>query len=202
MKVLLPSTYNGNLFFFHHLFSQNEIVIEKEENFVKQTYRNRCSIYGANGKLDLIIPIIKGKKERNKTSTAQIDNATNWQKLHWRSIESAYRRTAYFEYYEDKIISFYEKEYTSLFEFNLELIHFYLKVFQIDKKIQFTNEYVSNYENTLDLRNSFDPRIKNDFKHENYFQCFESKHGFIENLSILDLLFNCGPQGISYLGSK
>lgn len=202
MTVLLPSTYNGNLYFFHQLFTADKIMMEQHENFVKQSYRNRCTIYGANGKLDLIIPIVKSKTERTKTKTAKIDYSGNWQKIHWRSIESAYRRSPYFEYYEDKIISFYEQKYEFLFDFNWALIQFYLKAFQQDKIILLTDEYHDSYSEMIDLRNNFDPRTAPDFNHASYFQCFETKHGFIKNLSILDLLFNCGPQGISYLGSK
>lgn len=177
-------------------------MIEQHENFVKQSYRNRCTIYGANGKLDLIIPIVKSKTERTKTKTAKIDYSSNWQKIHWRSIESAYRRSPYFEYYEEKLISFYEQKPELLFDYNLSLLQFYLKAFQIDKEIIFTEEYHEKYEDMDDLRNHFDPKKAPEFDHPHYFQCFETKHGFIKNLSILDLLFNCGPQGISYLGGK
>lgn len=202
MTVLLPSTYNGNLYFFHQLMKASKVMIEQHENFVKQSYRNRCTIYGANGKLDLIIPIVKSKTERTKTKTAKIDYSSNWQKIHWRSIESAYRRSPYFEYYEEKLISFYEQKPELLFDYNLSLLQFYLKAFQIDKEIIFTEEYHEKYEDMDDLRNHFDPKKAPEFDHPHYFQCFETKHGFIKNLSILDLLFNCGPQGISYLGGK
>jgi len=199
MKIILPTTYFGNIEYFSKLIQTNEIYIEQHENFIKQTYRNRCEIFGANGKLDLIVPIKRGRNERTLINKAEIDNSTNWQKLHWRSIESGYRRSPYFEYYEDRIQPFYEKKYESLLDLNNEITIFVLSLFKIEKKLNFTSEYEKSYSDKIDLRSHFEPKIRANFAHEKYVQVFENKFNFISNLSILDVLFNLGPQGISLL---
>jgi len=199
MKILLPTAYFGNIEYFSKLIQNDEIIIEQFENFIKQTYRNRCEIYGANGKLDLIVPIKRSRNERTIIQKAEIDNSARWQTLHWRSIESGYRRSPYFEYYEDKMKILFEKKYDLLIDLNNEITLFILSLFKIDKKISFTSEYEKTYSDILDLRAQFDPKLRTDFSHEKYTQVFENKFEFIPNLSILDLLFNLGPQGISLL---
>lgn len=199
MKVLLPTAYFGNIEYFSKLLQSDEILIERKEHFIKQTYRNRCEIYGANGKLDLIVPIKRGRTERTIIHKAEIDNTSNWQKLHWRSIESGYRRSPYFEYYEDRFQPFFETKYDLLIEMNLEITNFILKLLKENKNIQFTSEYEKTYSELKDFRSSFEPKWREEFKHEKYVQVFENKFGFYSNLSILDLLFNCGPEGISLL---
>jgi hypothetical protein len=199
MKFLIPTTYFGNIEYFSKLLQADEIHIENHEHFIKQTYRNRCEIYGANGKLDLIVPIKRGRTERTIMNKAEIDYTSNWQKLHWRSIESGYRRSPYFEYYEDKFQPFFEKKYDLLIDLNLEIIQFILKLLKENKNIQFTSEYEKSYPNIMDYRSSFEPKLREKFKHDKYVQVFENKFGFYTNLSILDLLFNCGPEGVYQL---
>lgn len=199
MKIILPSAYFGNLEYFSKLLQAEEILIEHFEHFIKQTYRNRCEIYGANGKLDLIVPIKRGRTERTVINKAEIDNSSNWQKLHWRSIESGYRRSPYFEYYEDKLQPLFEKKFDLLIDLNLEITQFILKLFKENKNIQFTAEYEKTYSEVKGFRSFFDPKLRENFKHDKYVQVFENKFGFYSNLSVLDLLFNCGPEGISLL---
>lgn len=199
MKILLPSVYNGNLHYYHSLLNNSEVLIENHEHFVKQTFRNRCEIYGANGKLDLIVPIKKGGSYRKLINEAQIDNSVNWQTLHWRSIESGYRRSPFFEYYEDKFKPFYNSKYDLLIDLNNALTQFILTLFKKEIKLIPTQEYEKNPEGILDLRNEFNPKDKDQFQHMRYTQVFENKYEFIPNLSVIDLLFNCGPEGIRYL---
>ena len=199
MKFLIPTTYFGNIEYFSKLLQADEIHIENHEHFIKQTYRNRCEIYGANGKLDLIVPIKRGRPERMMMNKAEIDNTSNWQKLHWRSIESGYRRSPFFEYYENRFQPFFEKKYDLLIDLNLEIIQFILKLLKENKNIQFTSEYEKSYPNIIDYRSSFMPKLREKFKHDKYVQVFENKFGFYTNLSILDLLFNCGPEGVYQL---
>ncbi len=199
MQILLPTAYFGNIEYFSNLISADEILIEHHENFIKQTYRNRCEIYGANGKLDLIVPIKRGRSERTVMNKAEIDHSTRWQILHWRSIESGYRRSPYFEYYEDRMKPFFEKKFDLLIDLNHEATLFILSLLKEEKKINFTKEYEKSYTDTIDLRNSFEPKMREKFVHEKYTQVFENRYGFISNLSILDLLFNNGPQGVFLL---
>lgn len=199
MNVVLPALYFGNLYYYQLILDSPRVTIEKHEHFIKQTYRNRCEIYGANGKLDLIVPIKHFSKERAAIHQTQIDNSVRWQTLHWRSIESGYRRSPYFEYYEDKFKPLFEKKYDLLFEMDMEIHDFIMRLLKTEKEIDFTSEYEVNPIGKTDFRPAFDPRKKNDFIAPVYTQVFENKYGFLPNLSILDLLFNCGPQGILLL---
>lgn len=198
-NILLPAAYFGNIEYFSLLLSADRAFVENHEHFIKQTYRNRCEIYGANGKLDLIVPIQRGRSERTVMNKAIIDNSSNWQKLHWRSIESGYRRSPYFEYYEDKFLILFERKFETLMELDSEITRFILTLLKENREITFTQEYEKEYPETIDYRLHFDPKKREEFQHPKYTQVFENKTGFISNLSILDLLFNNGPQGVSIL---
>ena len=164
------------------------------EHFVKQSIRNRCEIYGANGKLRLTIP--KERKGSSKTiiKEIKISYKEDWQKLHWNAIKSAYNSSPFFEYYQDELEPFFKKKESNLVDFNNKLQEVILELLQEDNCPDFTTSYHHKTEFS-DLRN-------NDFILENsskYNQVFMEKHGFIPNLSILDLLFNLGPESSDYL---
>ncbi|WP_316748250.1 WbqC family protein [Pedobacter gandavensis] len=175
----------------------NEFLLEREEHFPKQTFRNRAKIYSPNGSLDLIVPVIRGKKLHTKMKEVKISNDFNWQRLHWKSLESCYRNSAYFEYYEDEFARFYHQKFDSLFEYNQEIMDWLFKQLKITPKFELTEEYHSDVPAELDFRTG--PVFKKpegDFKP--YFQVFDDREGFKPNLSIVDLLFNQGPQSKSY----
>ncbi|HLU80901.1 MAG TPA: WbqC family protein, partial [Flavobacteriaceae bacterium] len=119
----------------------DEILIEKFEHFPKQTYRNRASIYSPNGKLDLIIPVRKGAKVHTVMKDVRISYESDWQRLHWMSLQTSYRRSAYFEFYEDDFAPFYEKKYEFLFDFNTDLTSMLLRLLKIRKALTFTTSY-------------------------------------------------------------
>lgn len=196
--MLLPTNYLGNIEYFKLISLYPEVMIETCEYYTKQTYRNRCTIYGANGKLDLIIPIVKGKNQRKLIKDTKIANSDNWQKIHWRSIESAYRTSPYFEFYEHEFIVFYNKKYNWLLDINNEQTNFIINKININTKINFTSQYEHEVKMN-DYRNYFNPKQKTDFTCKAYNQVFENKFGFIANLSIIDLLFNKGPEAEMYL---
>lgn len=175
-------------------------LLEREEHFPKQTYRNRTRIYSPNGHLDLIIPVIKGAKVHTKVKDVKISNDFNWQRLHWKSFESCYRNSAYFEFYEDEFSHFYHTRFDYLFDFNLQLLEWLLKQLKKEAVIGFTSEYVKEIDPALDYRTKLHFKYainESDFKP--YFQVFDDRGGFKPNLSIVDLLFNQGPQTKSYL---
>jgi len=176
-----------------------DIVIEREEHFPKQTYRNRADVYTPDGKLSLVVPVIKGSKNHTQVKDVKISYDFRWQRLHWMSIQACYRRSAYFEYYEDELAPFYEKQFSFLFDYNEQLLNFILKAIKLPLKLTYTNEYVSNYPGLVDLRSSMNPKKQSNFRQTPYFQVFEDRHGFLNNLSIVDLLFSQGPQTINYL---
>ena len=199
-KVILNSVYLGNLAYYTALKNADEVLIEECEHYEKQSFRNRTEIYGANGLLKLIIPLER-KGRRTPLNTVKIDNEQRWRFEHWRSLESAYRSSPYFEYYEDHFEPFFKKEYTLLTDFNRELQETILKFLQIDTTISYTTEYHKTYDGYTDLREKIHPRIKPEpqVPKEPYYQVFDSKCGFIPNLSILDLMFNEGPRGVALL---
>ncbi|WP_442587149.1 WbqC family protein [Pedobacter sp. AW31-3R] len=200
-SAIFPLFYLPPVSYFSALNDHNfEFLLEKEEHFPKQTYRNRTRIYSPNGKLDLFLPVIKGSKFHTKVKDVKISYDFKWQRLHWLSIESCYRNSAYFEYYEDEFVTFYEKKYDYLFDYNLELFQWVLKQLKKNTELQFTEEYIK------ELPPESDFRTKLHFKNPEYtvpvkpyFQVFEDRMGFLPNLSIVDLLFNQGPQSKHYL---
>lgn len=165
------------------------ITLDRHEHFVKQSYRSRCSIYGPNGKLNLIIPIIHSDLQIKPIAEVRISNADRWQKIHWRSIVTAYKNSPYFEFYEDDFQPFYEKKYEWLFEFNYDLIQLILKIKKLKVAINFTEKYESSIETGNDFRHVYHPK-KEFSKTNKYHQVFEDRHGFIDRLSVIDQLFN------------
>lgn len=199
-SAIFPSVYLGPIEYYIQLLKHSSVAIEQFENWQKQTYRNRCYIYGANGTLLLNIPIIHKKGERQIIKDVRISYAEDWRKLHQKSFESAYRTSPYFEFYEDEFLQFYSKKYTYLYDLNIELNNWIIEQLNISIDIQETSAYQKLVaENVIDNRSSISPKIKTDIQFNKYMQVFDNKYGFIENLSVIDLLFNEGPNSISYL---
>ena len=199
MTLLYP-TYFPNVASYMVMAQTEKIELEVQDSYQKQTYRNRCYIYGANGKLGLHIPVLYSQNNRQNTSDILIDNTTNWQSIHWKSIESAYKTSPFFEYYEDDLISFFMTKKKYLLDFNLECIEEINRCLNLDceysKSTLFTKD---THEN--DYRNLVNARKETQINITAYIQVFQEKHGFIQNLSILDLLFNEGPNAKNYLQS-
>lgn len=204
-KVILSTAYFPPVFFFSIIETYEKFRLEKFENYTKQTYRNRCCIYSANGKLTLSIPVKKGQNHKSCITDIEIDNTTKWQKVHWKAIESAYRSSPFYEFYIDDFIPFFQNTYRFLFDFNLLIINTLLKTLEIDKsKVEFTREFRKTYSESVDFRYSLHPKNKEPEilfhpRLNQYTQVFGEKYGFISNLSILDMLFNTGPDCKSFL---
>lgn len=201
-KVLLTTSYLAPIQYYTKLLNYKQAYIEIHDHFIKQTYRNRCKIYGANGLLQLSIPV-KKDQIKTKVKDIQIDYDTNWQKMHWKSIESAYRSSPFFEFYADDLIPFYFGEYKYLYEFNSEIQKVILDLLETNPNIKFTKDFIEfdnpefeDYRERIHPKKNIDDR---NFKIDRYNQVFEEKYGFIENLSIVDLLFNEGPNAINLL---
>lgn len=202
-SILIHPAYFGSILQFCHIAQAEELVFENEDNYQKQTYRNRQYIYGANAKLLLNIPIKHtGKKNvRQKYKEVKIENDFKWQIIHWRSLETAYRTSPFFEFYEDELIHLYEKEYKYLLDFNYDCFEAVSECLQLEKEYRKTEEYQFEIleEKIQDKRYLIDAKRKQLPTLETYTQVFEDKFGFIPNLSILDLLFNEGPNSLNYL---
>ena len=183
---------------------QNEIIWEVADNFQKQTYRNRCYMCTDLGRHILSIPIkhVGGDQGRQKYKDVKLENDYQWQRQHWRSLQTAYRTSPFFEYYEDEIAPLFENEYDSLLDFNLKTIEVICDCLQIEMPTERTQNFQAQLpRNILDAR--FLVRCKNEqeYEQEEYVQVFGDRHGFKKNTSILDLLFNEGTNALSYLKS-
>jgi hypothetical protein len=199
--MILPTCYLGPISYFKLISENSEILIDSKENFIKQSYRNRCYIYGANGSLSLSIPLQK-RKNHTPIENIKISYDESWQKMHWRSIESAYRTSPFFEFYEDDLKPFFEsKEHTKLLKFNADIQSIILNLIKINTKIGFTQKYENVNPDWRQLIHPKDLKYQNSFQFPKYIQVFEEKYGFIPNLSILDVLFNLGPRTLDYLKS-
>lgn len=173
--------------------------IEKYEHFVKQTYRNRASIASPDGVLDLMVPVVKGSKFKTPVKDVKISYDAKWQRLHWLSMQTCYRSSAYFEFYEDGLAPFYHQKFDFLFDFNVELFTWILKQLKQNQPLAYTSEYEIEIPKELDYRANFNKNAVHLANAKNYFQVFSDRNDFIPNLSIVDLLFNQGPQAKLYL---
>ena len=223
LTALLSSTYFGPVQWYQKLNRYDECLIERHESFIKQTYRNRMIIATTNGPLSLTIPT------NHDTSMAmkdiRISDHANWRHVHWNALLSAYGESPFFEYYQDDIRPFYEKKYDFLFDFNMEIMEKMIELLDIRPNVKVTDEYfpkkseerrVKNEEfnglndeetnlkiqDVVDFRDAIRPKKPlpdPDFTSKRYYQVYEQKHGFLPNMSILDLLFNEGNEAIFHL---
>ena len=186
--------------------SPSVIYIEACENYQKQSYRNRCRFYAADGVQALTFPIIhEGGTHKQPVSDIRIDWSTPWLQQHQRAIVSAYRTSAYFEYYQDELFEILESRPERLFDLNLALTRFFIEKTGLAVDLRTTEEYSRETE-MEDLREKIHPKRPNSILQDlglekPYFQVFAQKHGFQSDLSIMDLLFNEGPDSILYLKS-
>jgi len=196
-NILLPVFYLPPVSWFSEfLNAENKIIFEQFENFPKQTYRNRTNIFGANGKLSLIIPINHNGSRIFKD--IEISYREDWQKLHWKSIKTAYQSSPYFEYYEDKLIKLYESRSKFLLDFNLKSIEIVQNILKTEKAYSLNNEYVK-FPEEVNFRESFSAKNPSEYEMNEYYQTFSDKMGFLKDLSILDLICNKGPESVTYL---
>jgi len=196
-NVLLPVFYLPPISWFSvFLDPESQIVFEQFENFPKQTYRNRANIYGANGKLSLIIPINhNGKRE---VKDIEISYREDWRTLHWKSIKTAYQSSPYFEFYEDKLKKIFDLKEKNLLDFNLKALEILQQTLKTEKAHSLNTEYIKNPEE-INLREKFSSKQPSEFEMDEYYQTFSDKLGFIKDLSILDLICNKGPESLTYI---
>lgn len=197
-SVLLATAYFPPVIYFSEIINAKTVILEKEENFQKQTFRNRCVILGANGPLNLTIPV-KHDAPKIRISDLLISYHSNWQTIHLRAIESAYRNSPFYEYYIDDFLSFFNKNYHSLLDFNTAILKTCINLLKIRSDIEYSASFTP-LENPNDLRISISPKKElTQFIFPEYHQVFIDKFGFISNLSVLDLIFNLGPDSLEYL---
>lgn len=196
-SILLPVFYFPPISWFAEFLTENtEIILEQYEHLPKQTFRNRANIYGANGKLSLIIPIHRNGKRTVKD--IEISYAEDWQENHWKSLKTAYQSTAYFEFYEDRLAPIFAHREKFLLDFNLKSLEIIQQILKTEKAYSLNKEYVHKPE-SLDLRTSFSAKKESEIKFDPYYQNFSDKFGFLADLSIVDLICNKGPESETYI---
>lgn len=198
MALFIP-TYFSPISQYAALVNSEEIIFEMDDNFQKQSYRNRCYIFNTNGKQLLNIPVKHPiSSDRKKTKDTRVENATPWQDQHFKSLKTAYRNSPFFEFYVDDMTPIFEKKYDYLQDVNIDTFLFVSEALQINSDFKKTTSYNLESEKD-DFRPIADVKNQPQKLVEKYIQMFDDKHGFIPNLSILDLLFMEGPNAISFL---
>jgi FlaA1/EpsC-like NDP-sugar epimerase len=202
-QVLLSTAYLPPIQYISKFMLYERVLIEKHENYQKQSYRNRCYIYGANGKQCLVIPVVKNHGEKTPITQVEIDFTPSWQKIHLKSIESAYRLSPFYEYYADEFTNAFNAEIPLLFDWNMHLLNKILSFLNIKQEPDVTQSWSGTSEGE-DFRQSISPKTRLEkpdphFHVKPYQQVFIDRYNFIPNLSIIDLLFNEGPEASSIL---
>jgi len=203
MPILIETAYLPPLSYMSELIHSGEIIFEVHETYHKQSFRNHCIIYGPNGEQKLTIPVIKVNGNHTLTKDIRISDHAPWQKIHWRSISTAYNNSPFFLYYQDALIPFFEKKVEFLADYNIGLLQTLLGLMHLNCSARLTGQYEKRPVGIADLRNGIianDPQVIKTFPP--YVQVFEPRHGFIGGLSILDALFNLGPETAEYLMSR
>ena len=205
---LLSTTYFGPVQWYQKLNAAHTVYIEACETYAKQTFRNRCVIATANGTQALTVPVERPadiELNRCPIRDLRISDHGRWRQLHWNALQSAYSESPFFEYYADDLRQFFERRYDYLFDYNMAIIETMCELLDVRPDIRLTCDYVPSaflHPGTIDYREAITPKHPADdpdFTPRPYYQVFASRTGFIPNISILDLLFNMGPEGVFWL---
>ena len=198
--ALLSSAYFAPIQWYQKLWRFDRCIIERYDHFIKQTYRNRCLIATTQGTQALTVPIEKPTTEKCLMRDLRISTHGKWQQEHWNALLSAYGESPFYDYYIDDLRQFFEKKWDFLVDFNLAITETVCQLLDIQPDIALSDTFVQEANN--DFREVIRPKHPlpdPDFQPKPYYQVYQNKHGFIDNLSILDLLFNMGPEGVFYL---
>ncbi|MFM2010572.1 MAG: hypothetical protein RLZZ479_963 [Bacteroidota bacterium] len=203
MNILIHPTYFPSISHFTAIVQAEKVTFEMEDNFQKQTNRNRTYIYSPNGIQLLNIPVKHSKIAHQKTKDIQIENDFDWQKQHFKSLEAAYRSSPFFEYFEDDLLPIFEKKHSFLMDLNLEVFDLITRCLRMKIEYNLSTEYIHEIEpiKITDFRHLANGK-KDPSQFESYTQVFDDKFGFINNLSVLDLVFNEGKFAVDYLKSQ
>ena len=195
MSILITTAYLPPIALISECVNSKKVIIEAFETYSKQTTRNHCIIAGPNGKQQLTVPVNKVNGNRTLTKDIRISYFQDWQKIHWRSIETAYNNSPFFLYYRDYFEPFYFRKFDFLIDLNNRILETVFSTLRLVKEIDVTKQYEKVPESAVDLRKDFGSKNPGSAcPLKNYTQVFEGKTGFIPNLSIIDLIFNLGPE--------
>ncbi len=201
--LLLSTAYLPPVGYIASIVRYSEVMIEKHETYLKQSFRNRCVIAGANGLLPLSVPVLRGSFHKTPVSEIAVDYSRRWIPVHIRSIISAYRNAPYFDFYSGELFDIMACGEHLLLNLNMKLLQFTLKTIGIEKEINFTGSFLKPDSSEMDLRYSISPKSENRYRRETLFkpypQLFSERYGFKADISIIDLIFNMGPESLPYL---
>lgn len=208
MNAILSSAYWPNLQYFYYLINSEQVQIEQHEHYQKQSFRNRTQILSANGVLNLVIPVIQ-KHKKMPMHAVEIDYNENWQMNHWRAINSAYKNSPFFDFFEDELFVFYTQKEKMLLDYNLKQLELIFKILRKKRNFSLTETFETSFDNMRDKRFDIHPKINFDQDLQAYanlvkpyYQTFSEKFNFVPNLSVLDLIFNEGKFASSYLNAE
>lgn len=202
--VLLSSAYLPPVSYFSKLYAYEKVCVERFDHYMKQSYRNRCVIASAAGPLSLTIPTEKSEDPKCLMKDVRISDHGNWRHVHWNAFVAAYKQSPFFDYYADEFHEFFEKKYSFLFDFNSELCNWLCEQLDMHPVVAWSDDFIVDTAGMDDFREQIHPkkRLQTDdasFKAVPYYQVFQEKQGFQPDLSVADLLFNMGPEGLLVL---
>ncbi len=203
-EAILSSAYLAPVEYYTKLYAYDKVYVERFDHYMKQTYRNRCIIASADGLLSLTVPTEKGDEAKCLMKDIRISDHGNWRHVHWNAFVAGYKHSPFFDYYADEFHCFFERKYEFLYDFNAELCDWICAQIDMQPDMEPTDDYLAEVEVADDFRESIHP--KRDWKESDpafspkaYYQVFDVKQGFLPNLSIVDLLFNMGPESLLVL---
>ena len=202
--IILGSAYLAPVSYFAALYSCRKAYIERYDHYMKQTYRNRCVIASADGPLALTIPVEKSSEGKCAMKDIRVSEHGNWRHVHRNALVAAYKQSPFFDYYADEFNAFFDRKYEFLYDFNMELTQWLCEQIDIQPELVQTGDYMDAGEGILDLREAIHPKKSagdavSFCRPVPYYQVFDSRHGFQPDLSVVDLLFNMGPESLLVL---
>lgn len=198
-KPLLSTAYLPPIEYFSIIANASGVLIEKEENYLKQTYRNRCYILSADGPQLLSVPVLQGSFHKTALKDIKIDYSKRWQQVHLRAIVSSYKASPYFEFYFESLEKIIASDTSYLIDLNLKLVEAILMMLKKDILLSYTDKFEAATGKSTDYRYRINPKLPSDYTVKKYLQVFECPEKFSHRLSIIDLLFNMGPESFNYL---
>jgi len=198
-KIFLSTAYLPPAEYFARIKDASEVLVESEENYHKQSYRNRCYIMTAGGTQFLTVPVYMGSLHKTRIRDIRIDYSKRWQTIHSRALRTAYNSSPYFLYYSEALDKIILKDHKYLLDLNMALLSEILNILKIRAEPVYTTEYLPVSSIEGDYRYSIDPKKESRYVQREYFQVFNSLHGYVTGLSIIDLIFNIGPEAVKYL---
>ncbi len=198
-KILLATAYLPPVEYFAHIIKAEEVFIEREENYLKQSYRNRCYILSADGPQPITVPVYLGSFHKTPVKEIRIDYSKRWQQIHLGALSSSYKSSPFFIYYFETIEKIILSGYEFLLDLNMDLLKAVMKMINIDARVSYTTDFklVGIMEN--DFRYAISPKIESCYDAKKYMQVFAGGKDFVPGLSIIDLIFNTGPEALKYL---